>query len=216
MSKTTIPTGGITADAIDATLIADDAVSEEHLDATAITGTTALAEQPASTDELIISDGGTLKRLDFAHIFNTPSFHAHASGNQNLSDNTLTKIEFPSEDYDTSSTFDSSTNHRFTPGVAGKYHLYFLVKMETGANNNNIEFIEGHIYKNGSTISKFMNDFRDDKDGRAMTVMGSSVVESDADDYFEIYTLINHDAGQGLAAGGSNETFFGGYRLVGA
>ncbi len=38
MSKTTIPTGGITADAIDGTLIADDAVSEEHLDATALTG----------------------------------------------------------------------------------------------------------------------------------------------------------------------------------
>ena len=62
MSKTTIPTGGSTADAIDATLIADDAISEEHLDATAITGHTALAEAPASTDEFLISDGGTLKR----------------------------------------------------------------------------------------------------------------------------------------------------------
>ena len=31
MSKTTIPTGGITGDA---TLLADDAISEEHLDAT--------------------------------------------------------------------------------------------------------------------------------------------------------------------------------------
>ena len=63
MSKTQIPTGGI----------ADDAISEEHLDATAITGTTALAETPASTDELLISDGGTLKRLDFSHIYNTPT-----------------------------------------------------------------------------------------------------------------------------------------------
>ena len=68
MSKTTIPTGGITADAIDATLIADDAISEEHLDATAITGHTALAEAPASTDELLISDAGTLKRIDFSHL----------------------------------------------------------------------------------------------------------------------------------------------------
>ena len=68
MSKTTIPTGGITADAIDATLIADDAVSEEHLDATAITGHTALAEAPADTDELIISDAGTLKRIDFSYL----------------------------------------------------------------------------------------------------------------------------------------------------
>ena len=68
MSKTTIPTGGITADAIDATLIADDAISEEHLDATAITGHTALAESPADTDEFLISDGGTLKRLDAQYI----------------------------------------------------------------------------------------------------------------------------------------------------
>ena len=68
MSKTTIPTGGITADAIDSTLIADDAVSEEHLDATAITGHTALAATPASTDELLISDAGTLKRIDFSYL----------------------------------------------------------------------------------------------------------------------------------------------------
>ena len=30
MSKTTIPTGGITADAINGTLIADDAIDSEH------------------------------------------------------------------------------------------------------------------------------------------------------------------------------------------
>ena len=58
MSKTQIATGGI----------ANDAVSEEHLDATAITGHTALAEAPADTDEFLISDGGTLKRLDASYI----------------------------------------------------------------------------------------------------------------------------------------------------
>ena len=68
MSKTTIPTGGITADAIDATLIADDAISEEHLDATAITGHTALAAEPADTDEFLISDAGTLKRIDAQYV----------------------------------------------------------------------------------------------------------------------------------------------------
>jgi len=58
MSKTQIPTGGI----------ADDAISEEHLDATAITGHTALAEAPADTDEFLISDGGVLKRLDASYV----------------------------------------------------------------------------------------------------------------------------------------------------
>ncbi len=64
MSKTTIPTGGITADAINATLIADDAISEEHIDATVITGSTALAAAPADTDEFLISDAGVIKRID--------------------------------------------------------------------------------------------------------------------------------------------------------
>jgi hypothetical protein len=68
MSKTTIPKGGITADAIDATLIADNAISEEHIDATVITGSTALAETPADTDELLISDAGTIKRIDYSYV----------------------------------------------------------------------------------------------------------------------------------------------------
>ena len=39
-------------------------------DADVITGTTALAATPSSTDELLISDGGTLKRIDYTHIPN--------------------------------------------------------------------------------------------------------------------------------------------------
>ena len=75
MSKTTIPRGGITADAIDGTLIADDAISEEHLDATALTANAELAETPADTDEVLISDGGTLKRIDFSHIKTNPYYN---------------------------------------------------------------------------------------------------------------------------------------------
>jgi len=75
MSKTQIVTGGI----------ADDAVSEEHLDATAITGSTELAAVPASTDELLISDAGTIKRIDFTHIQShlVPVSSVALSGNTN-------------------------------------------------------------------------------------------------------------------------------------
>jgi hypothetical protein len=48
--------------------IADDAVESEHLNNNIISGQTALAETPADTDELLLSDGGTLKRIDFSHI----------------------------------------------------------------------------------------------------------------------------------------------------
>ena len=86
MSKTTIPTGGITADAIDSTLIADDAVSEEHLDATAITGHTALGAEPADTDELLVSDAGTLKRMDYSYIKSSSAFTSvgSSSGTTNV------------------------------------------------------------------------------------------------------------------------------------
>ena len=58
----------IAGDAITAAKIADDAISEEHLDATVITGMTELAAEPADTDEFLISDAGTLKRIDYSHI----------------------------------------------------------------------------------------------------------------------------------------------------
>ena len=75
MSKTTIPTGGITADAIDSTLIADDAISEEHIDATVISGSTELAATRADTDEFLISDAGTIKRIDYSHLKTSPLFN---------------------------------------------------------------------------------------------------------------------------------------------
>ena len=40
-------------------------------DVDVISGTTALAAQPASDDEIVISDGGTLKRLEKKHIQRT-------------------------------------------------------------------------------------------------------------------------------------------------
>ena len=44
------------------------------VDVTAITGTTALAATPADTDEILISDAGTLKRIDFSHIKSSPGY----------------------------------------------------------------------------------------------------------------------------------------------
>ena len=108
MSKTTIPTGGITADAINATLIADDAISEEHIDATVITASTALAATPADTDELLISDAGTIKRIDYSLIkaSNTPNFDVRLSGNFGLTNDTFVKVTWDSETFDS----DSSSN----------------------------------------------------------------------------------------------------------
>ena len=70
MSKTTIPRGGITADAIDATLVTDDAISDEHLDVTAVTGQTAITSL-ADTDKFLVSDAsdsGNLKYVEKQYL----------------------------------------------------------------------------------------------------------------------------------------------------
>ena len=63
-----VDTTALGADAVTAAKIADNAISEEHLDSTIITGLTALAEAPADTDEFLVSDGGTLKKIDYSYI----------------------------------------------------------------------------------------------------------------------------------------------------
>jgi hypothetical protein len=159
MSKTTIPTGGITADAINATLIADDAISEEHLDATAITGHTALAEAPADTDEFLISDGGVLKRIDASHI---------VGGRATLID-TITLSNTTAPTFDSSDITSSFDNYLFVfeniqPGSGN-------VSMQAQLSNNN-----GSSYEGDSA-----NDYRRIKIGARQDTTNNSILSNQDD-----------------------------------
>jgi len=90
MSKTEIPTGGITADAVDATLVADDAINSEHytdgsidtahiadgqvtvgkLSTAVLTGATDIGAAIVDADLFLIDDGagGTLRKTAASRI----------------------------------------------------------------------------------------------------------------------------------------------------
>tara|TARA_Y100001973_G_C5185708_1_gene327697 strand:+ start:1024 stop:2004 length:981 start_codon:yes stop_codon:yes gene_type:complete len=53
---------------VTAAKIGSNAVTAAKINNDIISGTTALAEEPADTDEFLVSDGGTLKRIDYSHI----------------------------------------------------------------------------------------------------------------------------------------------------
>ena len=55
-----------------------------------ITGQTALEVEPASTDEMVLSDAGVLKRLDMVHMMNRPAFRAYRSGTSLVANATFT------------------------------------------------------------------------------------------------------------------------------
>ena len=59
-----IDTAHISADAITEAKIADNAVESEHLNDNVISGQTALTSGLTTTDELLVSDAGTLKKMD--------------------------------------------------------------------------------------------------------------------------------------------------------
>lgn len=53
-----------------------------------------------------------------------PAFGAYRSGtNQSVSLATWTKVQLNGEVFDTNNNFDSTTNYRFTPTIAGYYQL---------------------------------------------------------------------------------------------
>ncbi len=101
-------------------------VGSSQISADVITGQTALAVAPASTDELLISDGGVLKRIDVSLVGgnNTPAFQAYLGAKQTVSSGTTTKINLNTEVFDSDSMYDASTNYRFLPTTAGKYFCF--------------------------------------------------------------------------------------------
>ena len=74
-----------------------------------------------------------------------PAFSAYQSTLQTPASATFTKTTLQSEIFDTNSNFDSTTNYRFTPTVAGYYQINGVVQFAAGVSNLIVS-----IYKNGT------------------------------------------------------------------
>ena len=103
-----------------------------------------------------------------------PAFSATRSGTQSIANATFTKAPLNTETFDTNSNFDSTTNYRFTPTVAG----YYQINTINGVLVNGIVY--NAIYKNGSPYYQF--------GGSNIAVQGSALVYlNGSTDYIELY-----------------------------
>lgn len=132
-----------------------------------------------------------------------PSFFAdRANNDQTISDSTYTKIQFDTERFDTNSNYDSSTNYRFTPTVAGKYHLLISAGIKSlGAG----KILQIALYKNGSLI-RFKQFYNDSGSTHSVYNELSSIEDANGTDYFEAY--VYHDHGSSLSLNGSTSTTY--------
>ena len=201
----TVETADIQANAVTGAKLNNDVISAQ----------TALAEQPASADEIMISDGGTLKRLDFDHIFSTPSFYAYQAATQAIGNGSLTKVTLGTEGWDTDSAF---TDSKWTPGVIGKYFIAGAAAMINMTTNS---YFELKFYKNGSEIPGRNGNQRIHMASTAasdMSQTSSFIIELDADDYIEMYVVQdNADGGGGSRTLGdaANLAYMSGFKIVG-
>ena len=142
---------------------------------------------PASTGTVMVSG-------------NMPAFSAYQSSAQTLSSTTYTKINFQTEEWDTANCFDSTTNMRFTPNVAGYYQLNGGVSLNSSAAGVIINF-----YKNGTSDKiVYFNSFGGFSNSNGG--FGSAIIYfNGSTDYVEMYAYIS--AGQPLSTG-ANLSYF--------
>ena len=205
---------------VSASDLEDGIITNAKLAQDIISAETELAEAAASTDEFLISDGGTLKRLDASYIGGdmTPAFYAELSATQDITDATYEKINFNTEILDTDSAYDNSSNYRFTvpSGEGGKYFIFTGTTIY-GSVAYSVYDAYLKVYKNGShhmTEQHYEHD--GSPNGSASFHMGR-VMNLSAGDYLEVYLYCDVNGGHVDVQGGtgsSNCTYFGGYKML--
>jgi hypothetical protein len=205
-------------DTVTAAKIVDNAISDEHLDVTAITGQTA-ETSIADGDTLLIHDASAsaLRKMTKANFVsgiggtNTPIFHAQMSSSENVTDNSFTKASFQTEVIDTASAFASS---RFTvpSNQGGRYFIYGAIRCQVDTDGH-LQDAYCLIYKNGSAYQERRINFNNNQIRQA-TINISAVVDLAATDYVELYGAVNTTSSQPSFSSSDKNTFFGGFKLI--
>ena len=149
--------------------------------------------------------------LSFASVSSSAKmFSVYRSGNQSVSNNTATKIQFNAEEYDASNWFDSTTNYRLTPTTAGYYYLTAtLFTNANGGANPTTSII--YLYKNGSQYKWFISQ-QSGSSGQFSAIISTVVYANGSSDYFECYGQTSN-AGVPVFQGGSDTTHFSGFYI---
>jgi len=159
------------------------------------TTTNGVVIQPDNSGSLVLqtNSGTTALTIDtsqnvaFAKGFTVgataaPAFSATFNANQSINSGAFVKLQFNTENFDTNSNYDSTTNYRFTPTVAGYY--LFTAQAQFNLPASSVQNILA-LYKNGSNYAYITNI---NQAGSFPCPNGSILVSMNGStDYVEIY-----------------------------
>ena len=146
------------------------------------TGADAFAKLTVGTNNYgLIADSTQTTGLKWAAVFG-PAFNVYrGTSSQSITQNTYTKVQFNTETFDTDNCFDSTTNYRFTPTLAGKYQINLVGLLSQSAASRTIWV----LYKNGSAYCRII----DGTPGAASTSQSGAIIVdmNGSTDYLEMY-----------------------------
>ena len=150
---------------------------------------------PAATGDVMVSG-------------NMPAFSAYSNATQTISNITYTKISLQVEEFDTASAFDSTTNYRFTPLVAGYYQINGGIQFNATICRSGIAL----IYKNGSSYKQgtYMPQATTTDAANQAPIVSSLVYLNGSTDYVELYGWSQTLSGTITTTSGSINTWFNG------
>jgi hypothetical protein len=192
-------------------------VGNSQLDVSAINSQTA-ETSIAGGDEVLIYDtsASALRKMTRTNFVSgiggvmTPYFSAYRSGNQTISNQTATKVEFNQELFDSDNTYDSTTNYRFTPTTAGKYWLNASAQLSGSLDTGTVYF---YIQKNGSTLQGIDEKYIYSSIATSFSLETSCLVDANgSSDYFDCFFY--RYAGSAPLRSGSAFTNFNGFKLI--
>jgi hypothetical protein len=158
-------------------------------------GSVTLAPEDTASDVTLTVPAGTATILTTATPgvpVNGPAFSAYQSSAQSVSNNTGTKVQLQTEEFDTNSCFDNTTNYRFTPTLAGYYQLNGSTT--TGAS---LAFNFTAIYKNGL---EYKRGTQSGSGGILQNVVSAIVYLNGSTDYVELFMFQASGSSQTLQA----------------
>jgi hypothetical protein len=150
---------------------------------TGIQGSTFVAD--GTGDLTIQQNGQTINRITAA-----PAFRASSTTTQSFSSATWTKCAFGVETFDTNNNYDSSTNYRFTPTVAG-YYLFSCQLYFSGVAAQAL----CSIYKNGNPAQYGMWGYSTGDTTSSVVIL---IYANGTTDYFECWGYHNGSGSKNL------------------
>ena len=180
----------------------DDTVTAAKLNNDIISGQTALAATPDDTDELLISDAGTLKRIDFSHlktgitVADQFRLTASLSSTADITSN-LERVDTSGQGGLTGSQMSESSGI-FTFPSTGIYLVQFFSVVTCASGGDNVG-IQISVTTNNSSYATVARSFdRDHENGHGTCYCDSLIDVTDTSNVKVKFSSLSIDSGSSL------------------